>query len=115
MQQFYKKFLKRLNDLRGERSVVAFARDCGIPQPTMQNYCRGERIPSMEAMCRICNANVVSSDWLLGFTEEREGTSAPLSNPVMEKRFEELEAKIKEQEGVIQGLKMALEAVGKRK
>lgn len=122
MQQFYKKFLERLNALRGERSVVGFARDCGIPQPTMANYCKGERIPSMEAMRMICIANVVSADWLLGFSDSRNGTCAPAPDPAALAKIAELEAEIvrlnaalAEKDGVIQGLKMAFEAVTKEK
>lgn len=122
MQHFYKKFLERLNALRGERSVVGFARDCGIPQPTMANYCKGERIPSMEAMYRICNANVISADWLLGFSDSRTGTCAPAPSPESLAEIAELKAEVARLNaelvrvnGENVGLRYAVESLGKAK
>lgn len=115
MQKFHEIFLSRLNTLRGNSSVVGFARDCGIPQQTMANYCNGERIPSMEAMTRICSANAVSADWLLGFTDDRYGTSAPATDSKLLAKISELETLIKEKDAEIRGLRYALEALGKGK
>ena len=111
MHNFYQKFLERINALRGERSVVGFARDSGIPQPTMANYCKGERIPSMEAMYRICNANVVSADWLLGFTDSRTGTCAPVADAAITERIKELELDLAKANAKIEGLEFALNAL----
>ena len=111
----FEKFLERLNSLRGERSVVSFARDCGIPQQTMANYCKGERIPSLEAFERLCYANVVSADWLLGFTNDRHGTAAPVTNPVLEAKLAEKDAEIARLNGVIEGLRLAFATTGKGK
>lgn len=107
------KFFERLNSLRNDRTVVGFARDCGIPQQTMANYCKGERIPSLEAFEKLCSANVVSADWMLGFTEDRTGTSAPATNATYSKRIEELEAELTKCKGEIDGLRFALKALGK--
>ena len=108
-------FLERLNELRGNRSVVGFARDCGIPQQTMSAYCKGERVPGAEALCQIASTNVVSADWLLGFTDSRTGTCAPSPDTASLAKIKELEAKLQEQIGIIKGLEMALKALGKGK
>lgn len=122
MWKFQKIFLERLNALRGDNSIVGFARDCGIPQQTMSAYCKGERVPGAEALLQIASTNVVSVDWLFGLTDSRVGTCAPAPDPAALAKIAELEAEIAklnaalaEKDGIIQGLKMAFEAVGKGK
>lgn len=122
MWKFQKIFLERLNALRGDNSIVGFARDCGIPQQTMSAYCKGERVPGAEALLQIASTNVVSVDWLFGLTDSRAGTCAPAPSPESLAEIAELKADIvrlnaalAEKDGIIQGLKMALEAVGKGK
>lgn len=122
MWKFQKIFLERLNALRGDNSIVGFARDCGIPQQTMSAYCKGERVPGAEALLQIASTNVVSLDWLLGFSDTRTGTCAPAPSPECLAEIAELKAEVArlnaelaEKDGIIQGLKMAFEAVGKGK
>jgi transcriptional regulator with XRE-family HTH domain len=122
MWKFQKIFLERLNALRGDNSIVGFARDCGIPQQTMSAYCKGERVPGAEALLQIATTNVVSLDWLFGLTDSRTGTCAPAPSPESLAEIAELKAEVArlnaelaEKDGIIQGLKMAFEAVGKGK
>lgn len=122
MWKFQKIFLERLNALRGDNSIVGFARDCGIPQQTMSAYCKGERVPGAEALLQIASTNVVSVDWLFGLTDTRTGTCAPAPSPESLAEIAELKAEVArlnselaEKDGIIQGLKMAFEAVGKGK
>lgn len=114
MQKIFKNFLGRLNELKGDRSVTAFANDCGIPQQTMANYCKGERVPGFNALYQICTANVVSSDWLLGFTDARTGTSAPVSDAASASRIAELEGENARLRERVSALEYALDAIGGR-
>ena len=113
MQKIFKIFLGRLNELKGVRSVTAFANDCGIPQQTMANYCKGERVPGFNALYQICTANVVSSDWLLGFTDTRTGTAAPVTDAASASRIAELEREVARLRAENGGLRYALDALGK--
>ena len=77
------KFVSRLNELRGEMSVSAFARRVNMPQPTIDRYFKG-RVPSIEVLSTICITFGVSADWLLGLSNIREpvGTTAqPSAQP----------------------------------
>lgn len=113
MQKIFKIFLGRLNELKGARSVTAFANDCGIPQQTMANYCKGERVPGFNALYQICTANVVSSDWLLGFTDVRTGTAAPVTDAASASRIAELEREVERLRAENGGLRYALDALGR--
>lgn len=113
MQRIFKIFLGRLNELKGARSVTAFANDCGIPQQTMANYCKGERVPGFNALYQICTANVVSSDWLLGFTDARTGTAAPVTDAASASRIAELEREVGRLRAENGGLRYALDALGR--
>ena len=112
MQRIFKIFLGRLNELKGVRSVTAFANDCGIPQQTMANYCKGERVPGFNALYQICTANVVSSDWLLGFTDTRTGTAAPVTDAASASRIAELEGENARLRERVSALEYALSAIG---
>lgn len=79
----------------------------------MANYCKGERVPSLEALCRICSTNVVSADWLLGFTDSRTGTAAPVTDTVSASRIAELEREVERLRAENGGLRYALDALGK--
>lgn len=122
MWKFQKIFLERLGTLRGDNSIVGFARDCGIPQQTMSAYCKGERVPGAEALLQIATTNVVSIDWLFGLTDSRTGTCAPAPSPDSLAEIAELKAEIARLNaelvrlnGENVGLRYAFEALGKSK
>lgn len=108
-------FLERLNSLKGRRTVSKFADDCKIPQQTMSVYCKGERIPGLEALEKIATTNVVSADWLLGFTDDPKGTAAPATDPTLAALIAEKDAEIARLKGKIEGLELAFKAFGKEK
>lgn len=76
----FKIILTRLKDLQGENSVSAFARFLEMPQKTVDTYINGQRKPSVEFIMRVCSKCHVSSDWLLGLSEDRGGvhSAAPI-------------------------------------
>ena len=102
-------FVTRLNELRGSSSVSAFARRAEIPQPSMDKYLKG-RVPSIETLIRIACRFGVSSDWLLGLTDER----APGTGTASDSRIGELEKKILQLESANEALQKALAIVGGR-
>lgn len=73
----------RLELLRNSLSASAFAAKCGIPQPMMDRYMKGENAPSAEKVIQICVACSCSADWLLGldgasgYTNECESSTKP--------------------------------------
>lgn len=80
-------FLVRLKELQGKESVSAFARHLEMPQTTLNSYVLGRRKPSVELIKRICLKCGVTSDWLIGISDER-GTvqSAAPTTMVTKKR-----------------------------
>jgi transcriptional regulator with XRE-family HTH domain len=110
MNNFLKKFFDRLDAVRADRTVTEFARDCGINQPTMFNYHRRTRVPSIETLAQICITNMISADWLLGFTDERTGTAAPVADTALTEKIKELERLLDMLKAENQGLKYALDA-----
>lgn len=65
-------FLKRVEEVKNSLSTSAFARELGMGQKTVDFYLRGERKPSVEFVVNICSKFGVSSDWLLGLSDDKE-------------------------------------------
>jgi len=65
----------RIESLVKGRSISQFARDCGIKQPVMDTYVKRKRMPVMENIVKICAANNVTADWLLGMSDQPDGAS----------------------------------------
>lgn len=68
-------FRERLNILLGDMSTTDFADKVDVSRQTMGFYLNGERIPDSLTLARICKACNVTSDWLLGLTND------PMSSP----------------------------------
>lgn len=111
MNNFLKLFFDRIDAVRAARSVTQFARDCGINQQTMFNYNKRTRVPSVEALVQICTTNMVSADWLLGFTDERTGSAAPVADAALQKEVEDLKFKLALAEERIKGLEFAFNSL----
>lgn len=89
-----KKVFARLNLLKADRSCAEFASICGIKQQTMYNYCAEIRPPNLEAVIKICTTNRISSDWLLGLSDDRRGgtpAGADAAISDLQKRIHDLE------------------------
>ena len=63
-------FRDRLNILLGDMSTTDFADKVDVSRQTMGFYLNGDRIPDSLTLARICKACGVSSDWLLGLTND---------------------------------------------
>ena len=111
MNNFLKKFFDLLDAARPDRTVTEFARDCGINQPTMFNYHRRTRVPSVETLAQICITNMISADWLLGFTNERTGTAAPVADAALTEKIKELELALAKANAKIEAFEIAFKAL----
>lgn len=56
----------RLAELKRERSIRAFAMDCGVNYRRLAVWLEGNNAPEAENLRRIANATGASVDWLLG-------------------------------------------------
>lgn len=65
-----KSFGDRIEELRGNKTQKQFAVLLGIPLNTYTNWTRGIRFPTADAVVKICIQLGVSSDWLLGLSNE---------------------------------------------
>ena len=62
-------FMRRFNQLRGDRSQAAFGKLLGLSAATIGFYENGERLPNAADLLRIATVCGVSTDWLLGLSE----------------------------------------------
>ena len=62
-------FMRRFEQLKGERSDSAFAGDVGMPPATVYQYLVGKRFPTAEALKEIADKCGVTMDWLVGRTD----------------------------------------------
>jgi transcriptional regulator with XRE-family HTH domain len=107
-----KKILARINLCKEENeSTASFARRIGVSQQTTHNYLSGGRKISLEFINSICCNCQVSADWLLGFTDERTGTAAPIADAALQKKVEDLKLKLALAEERIKGLEFAFNAL----
>lgn len=89
-----KKIISRILVLKEDDSVASFARTLGMPQQSVDNYLSARRKLPLDFIIAICHRCHVSADWVLGFTDERQGTCAPRPDPDSAKRIAALEAEI---------------------
>ena len=69
MEDFCKEFCQSLKTLRtntGE-GQIAFARRLNLSQPVYARYEKGDREPTLNALCRICRLLGTTPNMLLGF------------------------------------------------
>ena len=65
-----KKFFARLKTLRGEATLLEVSKRVGLNLKTYQYYEAGTRKPHVNAILQIAESCAVSSDWLLGLTDD---------------------------------------------
>lgn len=75
---------ERLRDLRGNESQVAFCNKIEQKQGTYSAWERDEKDPSSSAIALICRATGVSSDWLLGLTDETPKALESRHDPILD-------------------------------
>lgn len=57
-------FVRRLEELRADGSVAAFARRCGVGESVLRSYFSGVNQPGLEYLVAIADAGGVTVDWL---------------------------------------------------
>jgi transcriptional regulator with XRE-family HTH domain len=57
-------FRARLESLRGDLSVHAFAQKCRVADSGMRKYLKGERLPVVDTLAQIARVNGASVSWL---------------------------------------------------
>lgn len=62
-------FHARILELLGNKKPAVFARECGIPQQSMDRYVSGKSVAKADAILKICTHCRVSADWLLGLAD----------------------------------------------
>ena len=62
-------FMRRFEQLKGERSDSAFAGDIGMSPASVYQYLIGKRFPTAEALKEIADKCGVTMDWLVGRTD----------------------------------------------
>lgn len=114
-----KNFSARLRELRGETSQVSMARKIGISQPAYSSWEAGTKIPLADGVARVSITCGISADWLLGLSDNRDGSVQFIPDPALVEKCKSLESEIerlKEENsrlnGMIAGLKLAFEAIG---
>ena len=95
-----KKITARLRELKGEMSVTAFAKKCGIKQPIVDRYFNRGYEPKLEQMIMICRVHGCSLDWLAGVSDVKEPNVA-LPESEWQKRAMTAERELKEYDGFI--------------
>lgn len=75
----------RLKELRAGRSQAEVSKLLGIKQTAWSRYENDAAIPGGEMILQICSTFAVSSDWLLGLTDERAPGSGSVSDALQRK------------------------------
>lgn len=101
--------------MRGPLSQAEFCRKIGVPQTSYSGWELGSKSPSANVLIRISNAIGVSVDFVLGLSDDRRGFVSHEPDPAVAKKLAAAEAEIARLNGVIDGMKMSFEALGKGK
>ena len=75
-----KLFSVRLKNARGSRSQAEIARACGVSQATYSCWEIGKTEPSIEKMIRLCEFLGVSSDYLIGLSDNQSSVHSVSAN-----------------------------------
>ncbi len=62
-------FMERFNSLMGDMTQAEFAKKLGMSRATVGFYCAGSRIPDALGVAKIAKICGVTSDWLLGLSD----------------------------------------------
>jgi transcriptional regulator with XRE-family HTH domain len=115
-------FAARLKELRGDNSQVVMARKLKTSQTSYSSWELAKKIPMATVVVSVANSFGVSTDWLLGLSDRRDGAVQTIIDPALEQKVADLEAenaKLKDEllrlKGENAGLNRALEMLAGRK
>lgn len=100
-------FASRIRELRGQSSQSVFAHKIGTNCSSYSSWERGVKVPLASQISHIASVMGVSSDWLLGLTDNPQGLTSDekIRNQEL---ISSLEAQITALKGEIKGLQFAL-------
>ena len=104
-------FPTRLRVLRDDYSQSEFSQKIGAKQTTYSSWERGVKEPSLDMVLQISLQMGVTTDWLLGLSDSRTGTCAPVADAAITERIKELELDLAKANAKIEGLEFALNAL----
>ena len=79
-----KVFVERLRELRNGMSQCEFANKIGAKQTSYSSWERGIKEPGISVLTEIASTFGVSTDWLLGLSDSRGGSSAPAQQKIID-------------------------------
>lgn len=103
----------RLRELRGVSSQSEFSRKIGVKQTSYSCWESDLKVPAATVIAKISSTLGVSSDWILGVTDDRAGHCAPTGDSDKSRRVVELERELERLRAEISGLKYALDSFSK--
>lgn len=113
MQKTSIRLPERLTELRDGKTQSALAREIGVIQQTYARWELGDRQPKLQDLAALAAHFGVTTDWLLGLTDERGERQDCTRPPDEATRIKILEAEVAALKGEIRGLKFALDAAMK--
>jgi len=66
------RFSERLEEAKGNLSVLAFAQKCGLSESGLRKYLTGKTLPPLDKLVDIAEAANISFDWLCSGAEDDE-------------------------------------------
>ena len=105
-----KVFCQRLRELRGNLSQAQYADKIGSKQTTLSSWERGFREPNIDGIVLIATSCEVSTDWLLGISDDRRGGTPSAEAAEAAQKVAALEKENEALKGEIKGLHFALDA-----
>ena len=78
----------RLLELRGSSTQIEFSQSIGVKQQTYAQWELGHRQPKIQELIRLALHFGVSTDWILGLSNDSEGRVAISQNGVRQKVLE---------------------------
>lgn len=96
-------FQQRFHELRGKLTQGEFAKKVGISRPSVGFYENGERVPDALVLAQISRECNVSTDWLLGLTNDKKGNPSGMAVEKYLGLEKEAQIKLRQLKGCIDG------------
>lgn len=104
-------FISRLKSLLDGKSEYNYAPKLGVAQQSLNKYLKGETKPPIDLLINAANLFGVSTDWLLGLSEESQPTQS--IRPSLGVRLEDVKRNAEQATASINALQTAIEKLNK--
>lgn len=105
-------FITRLNELMKGKSVNEYAKKMGVFQQSLDSYLKGRTRPSIKVLVGAAYVFGVSTDWLLGLSDEREQKQSAVK-PSFNARLDDVKRNAKQATESFKELQSAIEKLGR--